>query len=564
VYAIVVSAILALTGGCRRVYQVPVLPLPPNTILLSQMMRQLSLQRGFTETLLTQLGDSRAAAEAKRKPSKRGPMMMTPPLLQELRDRVLGSQWQRLDRFPGWTVAEMSPVVDVAGRIAGKSEEPAAGATQAGSGGQPPAGGGRSPVISEVNLRRRAPHPVMSEESEEQVREYLDLGPYSLRSRQTVNLDKPSKLPGFNVAANVVSLGDGVTRGDGPNALASEHAESQRLADVLNRLAANQLEGALPFVATLHLREARSPQELIRALQDADEDVTVDDARYFANFGHLHYQPQKAADPAAKPGEPQTRASSAALDVMMPFWVNTQLAIPHSNGRTLLLPASHAEYEFHVHGPALNADVSYYFGVDGKSEWRTMDTLDQAWVLGRNAHEYTGYRAFEVTRLAGLMTVAYLHQHAERPRLPFDGYFTLGVCQDGVSAIEQHMTGAVTLFPNTVDAALFNDPRDAEVNALLASIPKDREGTRPTPERLFGSLPIAPGPLITSAYDAVTIPGLAADLNITYAAWKQGDLDAPRSGLHNPRLAVLLVAMLALAILVTVGSRWFSTTGHGG
>ena len=43
------------------------------------------------------------------------------------------------------------------------------------------------------------------------------------------------------------------------------------------------------------------------------------------------------------------------------------------------------------------------------------------------------------------------------------------------------MTGAVTLYPNTVDSALFNDPRDAEVNALMAVIPKDRSW------RLFGA-----------------------------------------------------------------------------
>jgi hypothetical protein len=35
-----------------------------------------------------------------------------------------------------------------------------------------------------------------------------------------------------------------------------------------------------------------------------------------------------------------------------------------------------------------------------------MDTLDQPWMLKRNAHEYTGAQALEVTRLAGLMTAA--------------------------------------------------------------------------------------------------------------------------------------------------------------
>ena len=51
------------------------------------------------------------------------------------------------------------------------------------------------------------------------------------------------------------------------------------------------------------------------------------------------------------------------------------------------------------------------------------------------------------------------------------------------------MTGKTTLFPNTADAAFFNDGRDAEVNALIRAIPKDRTGRPPQTERIFGSLP---------------------------------------------------------------------------
>ncbi len=116
-----------------------------------------------------------------------------------------------------------------------------------------------------------------------------------------------------------------------------------------------------------------------------------------------------------------------------------------------------------------------------------MDTLDQAWVLKRVAHTYAGAQALEVTRLTGLLTIAYMHQHQRRPDLPFGGYYALGVCQDGVAAIEEHMTGSSTLFPNTADATLFDDPRDAEVNQLISAIPKDRGGDPPQPERVFGS-----------------------------------------------------------------------------
>src|SRR6202012_4595664 len=199
-----------------------------------------------------------------------------------------------------------------------------------------------------------------------------------------------------------------------------------------------------------------SPEQLVTMLQQSGYTITVTDTRYFANFAHLHYKGQ---------------------DVMAPFWVNSQIVTPNSGSRPLLIPVAHAEYEWRIRAPkgsqGINADISYYFGIDGKSEWRTMDTLDQPWVLKRDAHTYTGDQAVEITRLAGLLTVAYMHLHAAHAMLPFGGYYALGVCQDGVSAIEKKMTGKVTLFPNPADASLFNDSRDAEVNALIAAIPKD-------------------------------------------------------------------------------------------
>ena len=511
-------------AGCRNTYVAPEAPLPPNTVLLSQMMRELSAQPGFTEAFLKQLDQG----------NKKGAALMTPALIDELRKRILGKDWQGLDRFPGWTMSEINPTVRVAGHFAGKDE-----ALEATASVHP----GTSPSAAQVG-------------------QYLDLGPYALDKSETVSLDKPSTLPGFTTEGIVSQLGDGVTRGDGPNDLAAEHAESQRLADILNRLATNKLEGVANFTLAFNLttdpfsppREAlydskmggsvkgivhvNSPENLINLLEETGHTVTVDDARYFANFGHLHYK-----------GE----------DVMMPFWVNTHLIVPGSGSlfhlpRPLLIPVSHAEYEWHIRGPLINADISYYFGIDGKSEWRTMDTLDQAWVLKRNAHEYTGAQAVEVTRLVSILTVAYMHQHQRRPNLPFGGYYALGVCQDGVSAIERRMTGHVTLFPNTVDAALFDDPRDPEVNDMLANIPKDRGGTAPSPARIFGSLPTAPAADPAQAFNAITIPGLAADLNAAYAqyaATPNGQSNTSLGPKATPsRIALDLTALIAFSALL--------------
>jgi hypothetical protein len=492
---------LLAVSGCHRTYVVPETPMPPNTILLSQMMRQLSAQPGFTQGLLTVLDGQ----------SKKAPLPMTPALVDELRKRVLGNDWQGLDRFPGWPMREINPAVAVVTKIAQHKQTTSA-----------------------------------------QAAEFLDLGPYALDKVQTVSLDQPSTLPGFSTEGAMIPLGGGVVHGDGPSALAPEHAESQRLADVLNRLAANQLDDTQPFAVwrsyealEVERREtgitgpvpdkpnlqARNPEQVIRDLQATGHTVTVDDARYFANFAHLHYRP---------PG------TSTQEDVMAPFWIDSQLIIPHSHGRHLLVPAVHAEYEWHIRSPkgrpGINADVSYYYGDDGKSERRTMDLQDQPWVLERNAHTYTGAQAVEVTRLAGLLTVAYMHQHADHPELPFGGYYTLGVCQDGIAAIEQKMTGTSTLFPNTADIAYFTDPRDAEANAMIAAIPKDRDGTPPDAARVFGSLPVAP-----DNFRAVTIPGLADDLSAAYAARDT-----------KPKHHAVEWALAVLLGLLAVFTRWYT------
>ncbi len=494
---------LLTATGCRRAYVVSEAPMPPNTILLSQMMRELSAQPGFTEMLLDEINLN----------GKKGPALLTPALLDDLRKRILGKNWHGLDRFPGWTMREIDPAVRVVGHVLGKSQS-----------------------VEDLS----AVHPGVSPASV-QAHPYLDLGPYSLDKQQTISLDQPSTLPGFNPNGSISSLGDGVIRGDGPNQLAPEHGESQRLADALNRLAANALDGAALFTVTFSGQTATTPQQLIAALASKGHQVTAADARYFANFGHFHYK---------------RRGSDIAQDVMMPFWINSLIVVPHSGGRPLLVPVAHAEYEWRIRSPksgsGINADISYYFGIDGKSEFRTMDTLDQAWVLGRHAHEYTGADAVEVTRLAGLLTIAYMHQHIARPQLPFGGYYALGVCQDGISAIEQHMTGHSTLFPNTADTALFNDPRDAEINRLLESIPKDRGGAAPEPERIFGSLP-------TTDLAQITIPGLAADLTTTEAAWHAGSLHRTRSIQRilltlAPIAAAALLAVFALGFLRRRGS----------
>lgn len=507
------TILLGALAGCvsRRSYIAPGGPMPPNTILLSAMMRDLSAEPGFTETMLKQLEGKNGA--------KNGPALLTPKLVHRMRELILGKDWEGLNRFPGWTMGEINPAVRVAGHFAGKDQ------IAEGLASGPGATGAGNAI----------PRPASAKE----ISGYIDLGRLSLAREQTVDLNQPSRLPSFTTTGIVNPMGYGVVRGDGPDpAIAPMHAESDRLAQVLNRMSLNGMavEGAteaMPVSARVGNLVATTPESLMDALVATGHTVTVADARYFANFGHFHYTPA---------------GSAQAEDVMMPFWVNTQIRVPGTH-RPLLVPVIHAEYEWFIRGPKVNADVAWYFGIDGKAEFRTMDELNQPWVLGRHAHVYGDGDAREVTRLVGRMVVAYVHQHIAHPRLPFGGYYALGVCQDSVAAIEKKMTGTTTLFPNTVDAAFFNDPRDAEVNRLIEAIPKDRQGAPPQPERIFGSLP-------TETYAAITIPGLAEDLQRSREAWEKGALHRMPGPRHNLVVALeVLGAAMALLLVVHLTRR---------
>ena len=280
-------------------------------------------------------------------------------------------------------------------------------------------------------------------------------------------------------------------------------------------------------MAQINGEQAETPQQLIAALQQSGHTVTVADARYFANFGHFHYN-----------------GGNGNQDVEMPFFLDTGLKIPRTHWwkgrRKLLTPVAHAEYEWIVSGPKINADVAFYFGIDGRAEFRTNDEQNQPWVMGRHAHEYRNADAVEVTRLTGSLLRAYAYLHLAHPQLPFGGYYTLGICQDVVAAIEQHMTGTTTIYPNTAQTALFHDQPDEEVFQLMSATPKDTTGKVPAPERVFGSPPHHRLP------HTLTVPGLRDDVTRTYTAYRNGTLDD-----HGPGYAISLIGLaLGTALVV--------------
>ncbi len=406
---------------------------------------------------------------------------LSPDLVDRLRVLILGKQWQRVDHFPALPVFALNQSVDTAMRLAGKSSAPL----------EPSA--------------------------------LLDTAEYPLGAAATIDLDHPATAPSYadDPATAQREIGFNLTMGDGPDPkLAPMHAESRQLSAVLNRLAMNG-SGAPPAAAMLDGKTFADGGALLHELTESGHRVEITDDVYFANFGHLH---------------------DGGREVMMPFWIDTQIAVPASR-RSLLLPVSHSEQELHIRGPKWNADVSFYFGIDGKAEFRTMDSLNQSWVMHRVLFVYGDVQQqMRVIRLLNSAVRVYYQARMAHPELPFAGYYRLGVCQDVSAAIEDALQGKTVLFPITHDPAYFPqsasaDPRDREFLAAFAAIPSDRGSGLPPIDRVLGALP-------TLHYSDILIPGLAGDLDRVAVANHLGLLQRT-----HPLLSFIVVVVAVLLML---------------
>ncbi len=406
---------------------------------------------------------------------------LSPDLVDRLRVLILGKQWQRVDHFPALAVSALNKSVDTAMQLAGKSGAPL----------EPSA--------------------------------LLDTAEYPLGQAAAIALDRPVSAPTYadDPATARRQIGFDLTMGDGPDPkLAPMHAQSRQLAAVLNRLAMNE-PGEPQAVATLDGKTLTDGSALLDELAASGHRVQMTDDVFFANFGHLH---------------------DGGREVMMPFWIDTQIAVPASR-RSLLLPVSHSEQELHIRGPKWNADVSFYFGIDGKAEFRTMDSLKQSWVMHRALFAYDDtQRQVRVMQLLSAAVRVYYHVRMAHLELPFGGYYRLGVCQDVSAAVEHDLQAKTVLFPITHDPAYFPqsasaDPRDREFLAAFAAIPSDRGSGLPPINRVLGALP-------TLHYSEIIIPGLAGDLERVMVANHLGLLQRTHPLLTFIAIVVVLLLMI--------------------
>ncbi|MCX6983240.1 MAG: hypothetical protein NT118_00625 [Lentisphaerae bacterium] len=260
-------------------------------------------------------------------------------------------------------------------------------------------------------------------------------------------------------------------------------SDSRRMASMLNRLSLNPTEKDKPrYMVKIDEELIDSPSALVDELMKSGSNVEVRDARYFANFGDLFYQ---------------------GMEVLTAYWLNTEIPVPGTDS-SLLVPVSHSQHELRINSSGFSIELSFYFGIDGKVEFRIIDTLDQSWVLGRVAKVYSGKDAVEVVRLEGEIIKTYERIKKANPDLPFGGYYALGVCDDVNAAIEYKMTGETTLFPLPHDVKYFQG--DSEVEKIVRKLPADGRGdAMPDPKRVLGSIP-------ADDFSRIPIPALREQL----------------------------------------------------
>ena len=415
---------------------------PSAPIRFSRVIEQLSKDPAFREKLLNSL-DALPNAWGLIGANQRA----------RLRNYILDRNWEGIDHFPGLTVAELRASVLVANTAANRYP----------------------------SLYTKLSPP------------YVEVAPFNVAAGGEADWD-PSPDELANAAENPVKdLGYGLTMGDPPHPeLWKWHNRSVRAAFIFNRLALNRSLPQQKFLRVrLNGRLADSPEALLALLQNSGYDLWIEDARYFANFGHLHFRGQ---------------------DVLMPFWLNTRLHIPQSKAN-LLVPVSHAEEEIRIRSAKGNADVSFYYGIDGMAEFRTMDTLDQYWVGKNVAHNYRGAQAVQVAGLLSEALKAYVDLHRSYPDLAFNGYYRLGVCQDLTAAIEYRMFGKVSLFPITHDPQYFRG--QGEIDQLFTKIPNDRSHSKIDWFRVRGSLP-------AKELAGIRIPELRRNLELVEQSQTEG------------------------------------------
>ncbi len=255
-------------------------------------------------------------------------------------------------------------------------------------------------------------------------------------------------------------LGHGLFYGDASvSGKASAFGDNLEMAQALNQLAMNGPQRPA-FTLVVGPKRFVSVGAFLAALLEDGSSLTVEDRRYFANFGDLRH---------AKAG--------TLREVRTPVWVDTGFLLP--SGRRLVVPVTHSEVEIALRGK-VNADLSFFFGIDGAPSFRADSTTNQRWVGGRTARTWSGAQAVELLERAAWVRRE-LKAKAASAKLPLGGYGPLGDCNDA----HAFLTGT-SPYPMLRDPAYFRG--GSALDAVSNSLPYDLKSP-PTPARVLDSIP---------------------------------------------------------------------------
>src|SRR6185295_10249640 len=182
--------------------------------------------------------------------------------------------------------------------------------------------------------------------------------------------------------------------------------------------------------------------------------------RFFAQFGGLWYEHDGRRD-----------------EVMTPIYIDTGKVLP--SGRPVIVPVVHSHFEMTIRG-RVNADLVFYFGMDGSPAFRSRSTQNKPWVGGRVVGKTSGSRSVELMVKAARMRKEMVALN-KQTKLPLGGYGPLGDCND----VHAFITGKAA-FPMLRNPKYFAG--DSALHQISNSMPYDLVNP-PDTQRILDSLP---------------------------------------------------------------------------
>jgi hypothetical protein len=186
-------------------------------------------------------------------------------------------------------------------------------------------------------------------------------------------------------------------------------------------------------------------------------------------------------------------ADPTSRNAKWPSWVKTGITL--ENGQELIVPMGHSQHSWHISGPLVTANVTFYLGVSGtgffpqtsdRAGWTGLRALYR--ISSENGGTPTILKALDIARVYFKRNL-YESSHVGKG-LPADGYGMLGVCNDSTALLEYLYKGTISEYPLVRERALtaqsvLNDGLDA----ALKMLPSDAD-SYPNPSSGRGRLSV--------------------------------------------------------------------------